>query len=213
MEFLGPYESDGPLPESDHCGYEAAFETLHHCQQSGSDSNSNTEFESTWKLRTTFSSHCRASWKANHSSMALGCQEGNIFALPLTPVLHFGSIVFWRELKQEWVKIGAPTRPFLLMSCRSCWNLQTLPKKKGWLVFHVPLLLCSTRFCWESAKASCWIWLAWMKVQGQRRQIHHHCPPGKDQRRVGCQGPSTSLHPHYFIRHQCAGLGYQAHQL
>jgi hypothetical protein len=28
--LLGPYESDGPLPEEDHCGYEVAFEMLLH---------------------------------------------------------------------------------------------------------------------------------------------------------------------------------------
>jgi hypothetical protein len=45
MGLLGPYKSDGPLPEEDHCGYEVAFEMLLHSGRPGSYSDSYTQFD------------------------------------------------------------------------------------------------------------------------------------------------------------------------
>jgi hypothetical protein len=43
--LLGPYEADGSLPDSDHCGYEVAIEMLLHSRQAGSYSDAYTQFD------------------------------------------------------------------------------------------------------------------------------------------------------------------------
>jgi hypothetical protein len=96
MGLLGPYESDGSLPEDDHCGYEVAFKMLLHSRRPGSYSESYMQFETVRKLRSTFSNHCRASAKANQISMALGDQKGGYLQFATDPCSLFW---FYRLIK------------------------------------------------------------------------------------------------------------------
>ena len=108
MGLLGPYKSDGPLPEGDHCGYEVAFEMLLHSRRPGSYSGSYTQFETIRKLRSAFSNHCRASSKANRMSMALGDQKGKCLRFATDPCSSFW---FYRFLEGARTRMGQDWRP------------------------------------------------------------------------------------------------------
>jgi hypothetical protein len=71
VRLAGPYEADGPLLEHNHCGYEVAIEMLLHSRPPGSYSEAYTQFDTIRKLRTAFSNHCRASARANRTTMSL----------------------------------------------------------------------------------------------------------------------------------------------
>jgi hypothetical protein len=74
--LLGPYESDRPLPETDHCSYKVAIEMLLHSGRGGTSSEAYTQFHTVRKLRSAFLNYCQASAKSNPSLAALGDQKG-----------------------------------------------------------------------------------------------------------------------------------------
>jgi hypothetical protein len=150
--LLGPYESDGPLPEEDHCGYEVAFEMLLHSRRPGSYSDSYTQFDTIRKLRTAFSNHCRASAKANRISMALGDQKGRYLRFATDPCSSFW---FYRFIEGARNRMGQDWRPnkaisieLLLLLLESA-DLKiresvSLQEKNRWVVFHAYVVVCYT---------------------------------------------------------------------
>jgi hypothetical protein len=152
LGLLGPYESDGLLPEGDHCGYEVAFEMLLHSRRPGSYSGSYAQFETIRKLRSAFSNHCRASSKANRTSMALGDQKGKHLRFATDPCSSFW---FYRFLEGARTRMGQDWRPnkaisielLLLMLESTELKVQesvTLRERNRWLVFHTFVVVCYT---------------------------------------------------------------------
>jgi hypothetical protein len=152
MGLLGPYKSNGSLPEDNHCGYEVAFEMLLHSQRPGSYSESYTQFETVRKLRAAFSNHCRASAKANRISMALGDQKGRYLRFATDP-----SSLFWfycfiegarTRMGQDWRPNKAISINLLLLLIESA-DLEareavSLWDKNRWVVFHAYVVVCYT---------------------------------------------------------------------
>ena len=57
----GPFFSEGPFPEFDHCGYQTAYLMLDASLDSGRYNNNHKQFDTIRKIRSTFSNHVRAS--------------------------------------------------------------------------------------------------------------------------------------------------------
>jgi hypothetical protein len=104
----GPYKSDSPLPEDDHCGHEVAIKMLLHLHQAGSYSAAYTQFDTIWKLRSAFSNHCRASAKSNCTSFALGDQKGKYQRFATDPCSLF---LFYRFLEVACHQMGQDWLP------------------------------------------------------------------------------------------------------
>jgi hypothetical protein len=152
MGLLGPYKSNGSLPEDNHCGYEVAFEMLLHSQRPGSYSESYTPFETVRKLRSAFSNHCRASAKANRISMALGDQKGRYLRFATDPCSLFWFYCFIEgartRMGQDWRPNKAISINLLLLLIESA-DLEareavSLWDKNRWVVFHTYVVVCYT---------------------------------------------------------------------
>jgi hypothetical protein len=152
MGLMGPYESDGPLPEYDHCGYEVAFEMLLHSRRPGSYSDAYTQFDTIRKLRSAFSNHCRASAKANRSSVALGDQKGRYLRFATDPCSSFW---FYRFIEGARNRMGQDWRPNKAISIELLLLLLALAdtkvsgaisacEKNRWTVFHAYVTVCYT---------------------------------------------------------------------
>jgi hypothetical protein len=150
--LLGPYESDGPLPEDDHCGYEVAIEMLLHSRRSGSYSEAYTQFDTIRKLRSAFSNYCRASAKSNRSSAALGDQKGKYQRFATDPCSSFW---FYRFIEGARHRMGQDWRPnkaisigLLLLLLESAelriQESMSTQDKNRWIVFHAYVAVCYT---------------------------------------------------------------------
>jgi hypothetical protein len=94
--LLGPYKADGPLPETDGCGYKVAIEMILHACRSGTYSKDYVQFDTIRKLRSLFSNHCRASAQSNRVSLTLGNQKGRYQRFATDPCSSFW---FYRFVK------------------------------------------------------------------------------------------------------------------
>jgi hypothetical protein len=150
MGLMGPYESDGPLPEYDHCGYEVAFEMLLHSRRPGSYSDSYTQFDTIGKLRSAFSNHCRASANANRISLALEDQKGRYLRFATDPCSSFWFYRFIEgarnRMSQDWPPNKAISIELLLLLLESAeikvLGAVSAREKKRWTVFHPYVTVC-----------------------------------------------------------------------
>jgi hypothetical protein len=65
VRLAGPYETDGPLPEFDHCGYEVAIQMVLESRKKRLYCVDRLQFDTIRKLHTVYSNHRRASSRAN----------------------------------------------------------------------------------------------------------------------------------------------------
>jgi hypothetical protein len=154
--LLGPYEADGLLPEHNHCGYEVAIEMLLHSCQGGSYSEAYTQFDTIRKLRTAFSNYCRASAKANRTSMALGNQKGRYQRFSTNPCSSFW---FYRLVEGARIRMGQDWQPNkaiwieLLLLLLESTDLKvreavSVCNRNRWVVFHAYVVVCYTCSLW-----------------------------------------------------------------
>ena len=74
--FWAPIAEPGPLPSFDHCGYRVAVLMVLESLKPGRYASTHKQWETIRKIRTTFSSHFRASADANASVRAFGTEDG-----------------------------------------------------------------------------------------------------------------------------------------
>jgi hypothetical protein len=72
----GPYESDGRLPQYDHCGYEVAIQMLLASQKPGKYSHQYSQWDTIRKIRTVYSNQYKSSVSFNSVVVALGDDRG-----------------------------------------------------------------------------------------------------------------------------------------
>ena len=148
----GPYESDGPLPDFDHCGYEVAVEMLLHSRRPRRYSDAYMQFDTIRKLRSAFSNHCRASAKSNQVSLALGDQKGKYQRFSADPCSSFW---FYRFVEGARHRMGQDWRPnkaipvelLLLLLEASELRIQEAVSRRDenrWIVFHAFAVVCYT---------------------------------------------------------------------
>jgi hypothetical protein len=104
----GPYIHEGPFPDYDHCGYEAAVQILLYSKRKGRTTKSHLQFDTIRKVRTGYSNQVRASPQMNRSVLSLGDQKGNYQRLTLDPC---ASMWFSRFMKGCKNRMGQKWRP------------------------------------------------------------------------------------------------------
>jgi hypothetical protein len=143
--LLGPYKSDGPLSENDHCGYKVAIEMLLHSRRGGTYLEADyTQFDTVRNLRSAFSNYCRASAKSNRSSAALGDQKGKYQHFATDPCSSFWFYRFVESapnpMGQEWRPQKAILIGLLLLLLESAelrvQEALSLQDKNRWIVFR-----------------------------------------------------------------------------
>jgi hypothetical protein len=114
----GPYLEPGPLPDYNHCGYEVAMQMVNDSRKKGRTSDDNKQFNSTRKLRTTFSNQVRASAATNTEPIALEENEGkSTRGLPWTHVHLSGLLALLLAARNVWVKTRDQTARSVLLFC------------------------------------------------------------------------------------------------
>ena len=102
----GPYLHDGPFPAYDHCGYEVAIQMLLYSKRKGRTNKSHLQFDTIWKVRTSYANQIRASPQMNRKTLSMGDMRGNYQRLTLNPCasMWFGKFVKGckNRMGQEW---------------------------------------------------------------------------------------------------------------
>ena len=104
----GVYEHEGPYPFHDHCGYEMAATTLLHSRRPGRHSSSYTQFETVRHDRGSFSSHVRATPKANVHHLALVDLSGKYERMSHDKC---GSLWYYRFMTGMKARMGGVWKP------------------------------------------------------------------------------------------------------
>ena len=74
----GPFESSGPYPTYDHCGYELAIAMLQYSRRSGKHSVSHTQHDTFRKLKSAYGNWVRASAQANSNTWVVSDTDGKL---------------------------------------------------------------------------------------------------------------------------------------
>jgi hypothetical protein len=85
----GPFESHGPLPGYDHCGYEMAVAMLMASRRKGRYSKDHLQWETLRKYSTAYANFMRASNAATQATMALVDEKGNYTRFSTDPCGSF----------------------------------------------------------------------------------------------------------------------------
>jgi hypothetical protein len=148
--LAGPYESDGSLPEFDHCGYEVAIQMVLESRKKGLYCVDRLQFNTIRKLRTVYSNHCRASSKANRTAMSLGDQKGKYVRFSTDACSSFWFYRFLEGCKgrmgQDWRPNQAMTIELLLKVLSETEGrleaAETEEEKNRWIVVNTYITVC-----------------------------------------------------------------------
>jgi hypothetical protein len=124
----GPYKTDGPLPEFDHCGYEVAVQMVLESRKKGLYCIDRLQFDTIRKLRTVYFNHCRASAKADRTAMSLGNQKGKYVRFSTDACASFRCYRFLEGCKG---RMGQDWRPNQVMSINLL--LKVLSEMETWI--------------------------------------------------------------------------------
>jgi hypothetical protein len=122
LGFEPPYESPGPLPGYDHCGYKVALLMVVKSTKAGRHSDSHIQWDSIRKFRSTISNQSRASRAsraANFSSLTLSDYKGTGYDRLSSEAC--GSLWFHRFAAGCRKRMGQDWRPNRAISNRNFW--------------------------------------------------------------------------------------------
>ena len=111
----GPYEHSGPYPMKDHCGYEVAATMLMKSRRPGNRNRSYTQLATIKKLRSTYSSHVRASPSSNVNHLSLADNKGKYQRLSKDKC---GSLWFNRFMTGMSIRMGSTSKPNQAMTTK-----------------------------------------------------------------------------------------------
>jgi hypothetical protein len=128
----GPYFEPGPMPLSDHCGYEVAVQMVLDSRGRGNYHADHKQFDTVRRLRTAFHSQVACAAINSGSNMALGNERGEYQRFAREPT---ASVWFQRFMTGCKRRMGQDWRPDMAISN---------------VLLHELLSYCETRF--KSAK-------------------------------------------------------------
>ena len=98
LGLSGPYLNPGPLPLTDHCGYEVALQMVAASLEAGRYSETHKQWDTIRKLRSSYSNQVRASRAANSHTLSLADDKGTSYqrialdpcGSSMVPTFHVG---------------------------------------------------------------------------------------------------------------------------
>jgi hypothetical protein len=130
----GSYLPPGPLPTTDHCGYEGAIQMVLSLLDAGNYSDSHKQWDTIRTLRTAYSNQVRAAAGANQATYTLADDEGKSYKRLCSDPC--GSLWFSRFMDGCRKRMGQDWRPDWALSPKACWsfayNLQAMGKGRGY---------------------------------------------------------------------------------
>ena len=109
LGLSGPYLNPGPLPLTDHCGYEVALQMVAASLEAGRYSETHKQWDTIRKLRSSYSNQVRASRAANSHTLSLADDKGTSYQrIALDPC---GSLWFQRFMLGCKKRMGQDWRP------------------------------------------------------------------------------------------------------
>ena len=109
LGLMGPYAEPGPLPPTDHCGYEVAMQIVLSSLDPGRHSPDYKQWDTIRRLRTVFSNQSRASRVANAYVSSLSDMDGKNYTRITKEVC--GSLWFARFARGCNRRMGQDWRP------------------------------------------------------------------------------------------------------
>jgi hypothetical protein len=120
LGFEAPFESPGPLPAHDHCGYKVAILMVAKSTRPGRHSDTHVQWDTIRKYRSTISNQSRASRVSNYTTWSMTDYKGSGYDRLSSEAcgslwFHRFSVGCRKRMGQDWRPNRAISTPLMLM--------------------------------------------------------------------------------------------------